>query len=118
MLHNRERVADGNASSRRLRVEGDAVERPLEVTYEAIRGMPRRSLVRYLECAGNHRAMFDRLQGRPAASPPWGSGAVGNAEWTGVPLAHVLSEAGYVLIGEDGPQHLGELMPTSVALVG
>ena len=32
--------------------------------------------------------------GRPAGSPPWGTGAVGNAEWTGVPLRHVLGEAG------------------------
>ena len=54
--------------------------------------------------------------GRPAGSPPWRTGAVGNAEWTGVPLAHVLGEAEYALIGEDGPQHLGELIPTSVAL--
>ena len=41
--------------------------------------------------------------GRPAGSPPWGTGAVGNAERAGVPPAHVLGEAGYVLIGEDYP---------------
>ena len=35
--------------------------------------------------------MFDLLQGRPAGSPPWGTGAVGNAKWTGVPLRHVLA---------------------------
>ena len=103
VLHNGERAVDVDASTWRLRVEGDAVERPLTVTYEDIRGMPSRSLVCYLECAGNHRAMFDLLRGRPAGSPPWGTGAVGNAEWTGVPLAHVLAEAGYVLIGEDYP---------------
>ena len=94
VLHNGERAADVDASTWRLRVEGDAVERPLTVTYEDIRGMPRRSLTCYLECAGNHRAMFDLLGGRRAGSPPWGTGAVGNAEWTGVPLAHVLGEAG------------------------
>ena len=70
VLHNGERAADVDVSSWRLRVEGDAVERPLEVTYEDIRGMPSRSLVCYLECAGNHRAMFDLLGGRPAGSPP------------------------------------------------
>ena len=93
VLHNGERAVDVDASTWRLRVEGDAVERPLTVTYEDIRGMPRRSLTCYLECAGNHRAMFHRLGGRRAGSPPWGTGAVGNAEWTGVPLAHVLGEA-------------------------
>lgn len=45
VLHNGERVADADASTWRLQVEGDAVERPLEVTYEDIRGMPSRSLV-------------------------------------------------------------------------
>lgn len=99
----RERAADIDASTWRLRVGGDAVERTPTVTYEDIRAMPSRSLVWYLECAGNHRAMFDLLGGRPAGSPPRGTGAVGNAEWTGVPLAHVLGEAGYVLIGEDYP---------------
>lgn len=94
VLHNGERAVDVDASTWRLRVEGDAVERPLTVTYEDIRGMPSRSLTCYLECAGNHRAMFDLLGGRRAGSPPWGTGAVGNAEWTGVPLAHVLGEAG------------------------
>ena len=96
VLHNGGRAADVDASTWRLRVEGDAVERPLDVTYEDIRGMPSRSLVCYLECAGNHRAMFDLLKGRPAGSPPWGTGAVGNAEWTGVPLRNVLAEAGIV----------------------
>ena len=43
-----------------------------------------------LECAGNGRAMFDS---RPV-SQPWLLEAVGNAEWTGVPLASVLEEAG------------------------
>ena len=43
-------------------------------------------LVCDLAYAGNHRAIFDLLEGRPAGSPPWGAGAVGNAEWTGVAL--------------------------------
>ena len=96
VLHNGGRAADVDASTWRLRVEGDAVERPLDITYEDIRAMPSRSLVCYLECAGNHRAMFDLLKGRPAGSPPWGTGAVGNAKWTGVALRNVLAEAGIV----------------------
>ena len=42
-----------------------------------------------LECAGNGRA---RLSPRPL-SQPWLLEAVGNAEWAGVPLAHLLDEA-------------------------
>ena len=43
-----------------------------------------------LECAGNGRA---RLTPRPM-SQPWLLEAVGNAEWTGVPLRGLLEEAG------------------------
>ena len=40
VLHNGGRAADIDVSTWRLRVEGDAVERPLDVTYEDIRAMP------------------------------------------------------------------------------
>ena len=72
VLHNGERAVDVDASTWRLRVGGDAVERPLTVTYEDIRGMPSRSLVCYLECAGNHRAMFDLLGGSGRGEPAVG----------------------------------------------
>ena len=78
----------------RLLVKGDAVSTPLELSYRDIRAMPGRTLVSYLECAGNHRAMFDLVQGRPAQGTQWMTGAVGNAEWTGVALRDVLVRAG------------------------
>ena len=83
-----------DATGWRLRVEGDGVERPLEFTYDDIRAMPARSLICYLECAGNHRSMFELLQGRETLGTQWGTGAVGNAEWTGVALRDVLLAAG------------------------
>lgn len=82
------------ASGWRLLVEGDGVSTPLELSYSDVRGMPRRTLVSYLECAGNHRAMFDLVQGQPAQGTQWMTGAVGNAEWTGVALRDVLMRAG------------------------
>lgn len=78
----------------RLIVEGDGVEQPLELTYEELRRLPARTLVSYLECAGNQRAMFDRLKGRAADGTQWGTGAVGNGIWLGVSLADVLTLAG------------------------
>ena len=78
----------------RLLVEGDAVSTSLELSYRDIRAMPGRTLVSYLECAGNHRAMFDLVQGRAAQGTQWMTGAVGNAEWTGVALRDVLVRAG------------------------
>ena len=83
-----------DAAAWRLTVEGDAVERPLTLTYDELRRLPARTLAAYLECAGNHRAMFGRLHGREAKGTQWGTGAVGNGVWLGVPLADVLTLAG------------------------
>src|SRR3954469_13817325 len=65
----------------RLKVEG-AVERTLELSYAAVTKLRRRTQVALLECVGNGRAFL-----RPKAQGvPWEFGAVGNAEWAGVPL--------------------------------
>lgn len=77
-----------------LSVEGDAVARPTELSYDEVKAMESRTLEAYLECAGNHRAMFDLVNGRVAKGDQWKTGAVGNAEWTGVPLRDVLRSAG------------------------
>ncbi len=73
----------------RLKVEG-AVETPFEIGYEALLEMEMRTITATLECAGNSRAF---LQPPPDATL-WELGAVGNAEWTGVPLSAVLERAG------------------------
>jgi DMSO/TMAO reductase YedYZ molybdopterin-dependent catalytic subunit len=51
--------------------------------------MPRHTIRVTLECAGNGRAGLDP---RPV-SQPWLTGAVGTADWTGVPLADILADA-------------------------
>ncbi len=78
----------------RLSVDGDAVSHPQEFTLEDIRKLPSRTVVSYLECAGNHRAMFDLVKGQAASGTQWMTGAVGNAVWTGVSLRDVLELAG------------------------
>lgn len=93
-VRNNSASPDLEARDWRLLVEGDGISTPLELSYPDIRGMPGRTLVSYLECAGNHRAMFDLVQGRPAQGTQWMTGAVGNAEWTGVALRDVLMRAG------------------------
>jgi sulfane dehydrogenase subunit SoxC len=78
----------------RLRVEGPGVRRALELGYEDLLRMSGVSLVRALECAGNGRAFFTEEQGRPVPGTQWRLGAVGVAEWTGVPLRDALLKAG------------------------
>jgi sulfite oxidase len=73
----------------RLTVDGE-VERPLSLTFDALRKLPRQSRVVTIECAGNGRAYYDP----PVAGVQWRKGAVGTARWTGVPLADVLERAG------------------------
>ncbi len=93
-VRNNSASLDLDAAGWRLAVEGDAVARPLELSYEDIRTLPSRTLISFLECAGNHRAMFDLVKGRPAQGTQWMTGAVGNGEWTGVSLREVLTLAG------------------------
>lgn len=45
-----------------------------------------------MQCAGNRRA--DLQQVRATSGDPWGVGAIGNAEWTGVRLADLLEASG------------------------
>jgi DMSO/TMAO reductase YedYZ molybdopterin-dependent catalytic subunit len=73
----------------RLRVEG-WVDRPAEWTWEQLLALPQRSVFATVECAGNGRSFLQQK----AAGVQWGAGAIGHAEWTGVPLAKVLEQAG------------------------
>ena len=66
----------------------------MELTYDDVRSLPSRTMTSYLECAGNHRAMFDLLNGRKASGTQWMTGGVGNGEWVGASLADVLTLAG------------------------
>ena len=73
----------------RLRVEGE-VENPLELRYDDLLKMKALTIPVTLECAGNNRNFLEpKVKG-----VPWGLGAVGTADWTGVPLSIFLDRAG------------------------
>jgi DMSO/TMAO reductase YedYZ molybdopterin-dependent catalytic subunit len=76
-----------------LEVEGDAIEKPLSLTYEQILNLPSRTLSAYIECGGNQRAFFAILMDQPARGTQWKAGGISMAMWTGVPLREVLSLA-------------------------
>jgi DMSO/TMAO reductase YedYZ molybdopterin-dependent catalytic subunit len=73
----------------RLSITG-RVGTSLELSLDELRSRPSRTVRVTMECAGNGRAY---LRPRPI-SQPWLVEAVGTADWTGVPLRHVLGEAG------------------------
>jgi DMSO/TMAO reductase YedYZ molybdopterin-dependent catalytic subunit len=72
-----------------LRVEGE-VEKPFAVNYEQLRGLKAITVPVTIECAGNNRDFLEpKVKG-----VQWGLGAVGTAEWSGVPLSVLLDRAG------------------------
>jgi DMSO/TMAO reductase YedYZ molybdopterin-dependent catalytic subunit len=78
----------------RLRVEGDGVRRPVTYTYADLWDLPLVSVVRTVMCAGIFRNQFGAAYGRTFEGTPWGRGAAGTAEWTGVRLRDLLAPAG------------------------
>ncbi len=78
----------------KLSVEGDGVASPFELNYDDLLKMPTTTVTRYVECAGNGRGFFQTLLSHPAQGGQWHLGAYGIAEWTGVKLSDLLSQAG------------------------
>jgi len=71
-----------------LHVEGE-VEKPFAINYEELIKLESLTFPVTLECAGNNRNFLEpKVKG-----VQWRLGAVGNAEWTGVPLSVLLNRA-------------------------
>lgn len=92
-----------DANAFRLSIEGH-VEQPLKLSLADLAALGESTLGNTLECAGNGRIfLIPQVRGLQ-----WGHGAVGNARWTGTPLAAVLERAKVkpgamevILVGED-----------------
>ena len=80
-----------------LTLDGE-VERPMRITLDDLRRMPRTTVTCVLQCAGNGRGLYSP----PLPGVQWRYGAVGNARWTGVRLKDVLERAGL----KAGAKHL------------
>jgi DMSO/TMAO reductase YedYZ molybdopterin-dependent catalytic subunit len=71
-----------------LYVEGE-VEKPFSINYQELMAIESVTAPVTLECAGNNRNFLEtKVKG-----VQWHLGAVGNAEWTGVPLSILLDRA-------------------------
>ncbi|HSS16876.1 MAG TPA: sulfite oxidase [Candidatus Dormibacteraeota bacterium] len=71
-----------------LHVEGE-VEKPFAINYEELLKLESLTIPVTLECAGNNRNFLEpKVKG-----VQWELGAVGTAEWTGVPLSVLLNRA-------------------------
>ena len=68
------------------------VDRPMVFTLDDLKQFPSVSRVHFLECSGNGRNAYRGAT--PELTPQMADGLTSNGEWTGVPLALVLREAG------------------------
>jgi DMSO/TMAO reductase YedYZ molybdopterin-dependent catalytic subunit len=92
-----------DATTWKLTIDG-AVSRPLALSLAELKSLTPRTITAVVECAGNGRVFYE-----PAREGlQWQSGAVGNAAWSGVPLAELIDRAGVhndavevVLVGAD-----------------
>jgi DMSO/TMAO reductase YedYZ molybdopterin-dependent catalytic subunit len=82
-------VPSVDAATWELKIEG-LVERPQRWSFATLRAMPQHSVFATVECAGNGRSFLRQK----AAGVQWGAGAIGHAEWTGVPVGELLNAAG------------------------
>ncbi len=77
----------------RLRV-GGLVERPLELTTDALRAdFPAHTVAATLQCAGSRRDELIAVEPIPGETP-WTGNAISHGVWTGARLADVLARAG------------------------
>ena len=96
--HTRTPIID--ARTWRLRVHGDGLRGrprpadPVTLSYAELKAMPSRTVTRAVECTGNGRSFFDTQQGTPVSGTAWQLGAIGVAQWRGVPLRSVLERIG------------------------
>jgi sulfite oxidase len=75
----------------KVRIEG-LVNKPLELTLGEIRErFKSQTTEAALTCAGNRREEISKI--KPVAGVQWSAGAIGQARWTGAPLADVLRAA-------------------------
>jgi len=68
------------------------VDRPMKFTVDDLRRLPSVSRMYFIECSGNGRAAYRSPNAQ--MTPQMVDGLTSNGEWTGVPLATVLREAG------------------------
>ncbi|XP_055528646.1 sulfite oxidase, mitochondrial isoform X2 [Wyeomyia smithii] len=76
-----------------IEVELNGKQRTLK--FDDLKKFPKHSVTATIMCGGNRRG--EMIEINPIKGLPWGSAAVGNAKWSGVRLADLLTEMGVEL---------------------
>src|SRR5499425_2636227 len=84
-------IPEVSAASWRLKVGGESVDKPLELTLDNLKNdFEQVEIAAVCQCSGNRRGMFQPH----VPGVEWGLGAMGNAHWRGARLKDVLAKAG------------------------
>ncbi|MEM7177776.1 MAG: molybdopterin-dependent oxidoreductase [Pseudomonadota bacterium] len=89
-----------DAQTYRLKIKGDAIDRVVTLSLDDLRALPQHTVEAYVECAGNQRTLFEKIDGlnirreSQGADVQWTLGGIGMAAWTGPRLSDVLALAG------------------------
>ena len=84
-------IPEVNAQDWRLSVGGESVEKPYQLTLNALkRDFDPVEIIAVNQCSGNRRGLSDPH----VAGVEWGYGAMGNAKWKGVRVRDILNKAG------------------------
>lgn len=84
----------------RLKIKGDAVDKVVTLSLADLKALPQHSIDAYVECAGNQRTLFSKIDGHAIEREAdgddvkWTLGGIGMATWTGPRLSDVLALAG------------------------
>jgi DMSO/TMAO reductase YedYZ molybdopterin-dependent catalytic subunit len=81
----------------KLKIHGNSVDRPIEISYNDLLKMPSRTVVATMECHGNGRTLFweqGGFTGQDVAGGNWVMGAIGQAEWQYVPMSEIFARVG------------------------
>ncbi len=91
MRYHLSNIPEVAAASWRLKVGGEAVDKPFELTLDNLkRDFEQVEIAAVNQCSGNRRGMFEPH----VPGVEWGPGAMGNARWKGARLKDVLTKAG------------------------
>jgi DMSO/TMAO reductase YedYZ molybdopterin-dependent catalytic subunit len=84
-------IPEVNAEEWRLKIGGDTVEKPYELTLESLKkDFEPLEVAAVCLCSGNRRGLSDPH----VPGVQWGYGAMGNARWRGARLKEILNKAG------------------------
>jgi DMSO/TMAO reductase YedYZ molybdopterin-dependent catalytic subunit len=84
-------IPEVNAQDWHLSVGGESVEKPYQLTLNALkRDFDPVEIIAVNQCSGNRRGLSDPH----VAGVEWGYGAMGNAKWKGVRVRDILNKAG------------------------